>query len=108
MKAYSVYGLRSKGSNDIVEMNMAFSLKELPVILWTYLNHGLYVEVLNLHNNKGLGLDSTDARMVEYSLKTGDVSKFKELLGDFRSAKTSVKKTTKKTTPKKTPAKKRN
>ena len=100
MKAYLINAFRYKGSGEAVYTTVVDSLKDLPAILWAELNHGCYVEVLNMDNNKGIRFDSTNSGMVEYAFRTGNVSKFKDLLGDFKKIRSPIKKTAKKTVKK--------
>lgn len=86
---YHIYGYYARDYSGLAESTTARSISELPDIVWPYLNHADFVEVVNDRNGKRIRFnpDKLSYETIEYGL---DASDFKGLSGPVRKTKKSV------------------
>ncbi len=86
---YHIYGYYGRNYSGLAESTTAHSIDELTDIVWAYLNHADFVEVVNDRNGKRIRFnpDMLSYETIEYGL---DASDFKGLSGPARKTKKSV------------------
>lgn len=84
---YRIYGYYARNYSGLAESTTARSIGELPDIVWAYLNHGDFVEVVNDRNGKCIRFNPEELETMEFGL---DDSDFKGLSGSVRKTRKSV------------------
>lgn len=84
---YHIYGYYARDYSGLAESTTARSIDELPDIVWSYLNHGNFVKVVNDRNGKCIRFNPDELETMEFGL---DASDFRGLSGPVRKVKTPM------------------